>query len=63
MSEKLAVNSQKDLNDSKNYLEFRKIAEEGLLKFGKISINYLMRKLKCTESMAKEIINEICEKT
>lgn len=31
------------------------IAQLGVLNFGKISISYLMRKLKCSESMAKEI--------
>jgi hypothetical protein len=35
--------------------EFVNIARQGVLKFGKISIHYLIRKLKVTESMAKQI--------
>lgn len=31
-------------------------ARAGLLKFGKLSVPYLMRKLKCSPSAAKEII-------
>ena len=31
-------------------------AQDGLLKFGNLSICYLMRKLKCTEQVAKDII-------
>lgn len=34
-------------------------ANEGLLKFGRISIPYLIRKLKCSESMAKDIIDHL----
>ncbi len=32
------------------------ISREGLLKFGKLSIPYLMRKLKCTRLMAYKIM-------
>ena len=39
------------------------IAQLGVLNFGKISISYLMRKLKCSESMAKEICIEIGQHT
>jgi len=33
-------------------------AKEGLLKFGNLSIPYLMRKLKCSESVASDILNQ-----
>jgi hypothetical protein len=36
-----------------------KIAQDGLLKHGKLSITFLMRKLKCSDSTAKEIIDEL----
>lgn len=57
--EKLAVNE----NVLRIPDEFMRIASEGLLKFGKLSVPYLMRKLKCTESMAYNIICEICPTT
>jgi hypothetical protein len=46
--EKLALNE-----------ELVKIAHDGVLKFGKVSISYLMRKLKCSASKAKEIMVEL----
>ena len=59
MTEKLALDSIKDLKYHKNYLEFKRTAEEGLLKFGKLSVPYLMRKLKCSESMASMIMEDL----
>lgn len=53
--EKLALNNKLD----KISPEFMKIAHEGVLKFGKVSIPYLMRKLKCSPSMAKDIICQL----
>jgi len=35
------------------------IARDGVLKFGNVSIPYLMRKLKCTSELARELIVEI----
>ena len=35
------------------------IAQQSLLSFGTVSIIYLMRKLKCTEDMAKSIISTL----
>jgi ribosomal protein S25 len=41
-----------------------KVVEEGVLKYGMVSNYYLMRKLKCSESMAKMIILQFeAEKT
>jgi hypothetical protein len=34
-------------------------ANEGLLKHGKLSICFLMRKLRCSESMARKIITHV----
>jgi len=34
-------------------------AKSGLLNFNTLSQAYIMRKLKCTESMAKQIIREL----
>ncbi len=48
LDEKLALNE--------NLL---KEARAGLLSFGAISVCYLIRKLKCTEQVAKEIIRQI----
>jgi hypothetical protein len=39
------------------------IAKKGLLKFGKLSTCYLMRKLKCSDSKAKEIIMQLSNAT
>lgn len=36
--------------------EIKKVIREGVLKFGKISETYLMRKLKCDREKAKNII-------
>ena len=38
--------------------EFMEICQDGVLKFGKISITYLMRKLKCSAPVAKKIYDQ-----
>lgn len=55
-SEKLALNS----NLCPKML---KIAREALLKFGKLSSPYLRRKLKCTHSIACDIMKELTLET
>lgn len=50
--EKLAV-------ENKMCPKMLQTAKEGLLKFGKLSEPYLMRKLKCSYPMAKVIMNEL----
>jgi hypothetical protein len=42
-----------------NYENLLNISRDGLLKYGKISKPYLMRKLKCSQSMACRIIKEL----
>lgn len=39
--------------------DLKRMLDDRVLKFGKISISYLMRKLKCSDSMAKEICIEL----
>lgn len=48
------------MNDEKLALDekTKKILIDAVLKFGKLSIPYLMRKLKCSEDMAKTLISE-----
>jgi ribosomal protein S25 len=38
-------------------------AYEGLLKHGRLSVYYLMRKLKCSESMARKIMTYLKQRT
>ena len=39
------------------------LARHGLLKFGKVSVPYIMRKLKVSESTAKIIVNSLKKAT
>jgi hypothetical protein len=55
LDKKLAVNEKVD----KSYEQMCEVARLGLLKFGKLSIPYLMRKLKCSSLMAKRIFNKV----
>jgi hypothetical protein len=55
LNEKLALNEK--VNGS--YEQMLEIARQGLLKFGKLSIYYLMRKLKCNKSMACKIMKDL----
>lgn len=52
--EKLAVTGNSGISDAIAI----KICQESVLKFGKTSEAFLMRKLKCSFSRAKEIIKE-----
>jgi hypothetical protein len=53
--EKLALNESLD----KSYENSKKVALDSLLKFGKVSIPYLMRKLKCTKLTACKIMEDL----
>lgn len=55
IDEKLALKEKVD----KISPEMVEIAKDGVLKFGRCSIFYLMRKLKCSHSMAKEICAQL----
>lgn len=55
IDEKLALKEKID----KITPEMMQIARDGVLKFGRISIPYLIRKLKCSYSMCKEICDRI----
>lgn len=55
LDKKLAVHEKLD----KSYEQMLEIARAGLLKFGKLSIPYLSRKLKCTNSMACRIMKDL----
>lgn len=59
IDEKLALDPKNEskIDISKEFM--MQIARAGLLDFGSTSCSYLMRKLKVSESMAKEIVNEI----
>lgn len=59
VDEKLALKAKID----ESYEQMLEIARQGLLKFGKLSTFYLMRKLKCTQSMANKIIADLCNAT
>jgi hypothetical protein len=62
LDKKLAVDPKEGLNYGRNDEIFRKIAKEQLLKFGKLSPLLLMRKLKCTASVACGLIKELNDK-
>jgi hypothetical protein len=53
MTKKLAL----EPNSNSFYAYASQICREAVLKYGKTSESYLMRKLKCSQSIAKEVIN------
>lgn len=57
LDKKLALNEKND----KSYEQMLEVAQFGVLKFGKISVPFLMRKLKCSALMAKVIIMHVEE--
>lgn len=61
--QKLALDSDFKETLSISDKQMIEIARQGLLKFGKLSVPYLMRKLKLSPSKAKQIMEEAMRAT